>query len=86
MSSRTVVIVVLALVFGGSAAVGVNILRSQNPGAATPTVQVVVAASDIPQASTLQHPTNRPVLPSGDSGASSTLAERDPASTTTSPW
>ena len=47
MSGRTIVIAVLALVFGGSAAVGVNLLYNQAPVTKTETVPVVVAAHDI---------------------------------------
>src|SRR5262249_39388302 len=45
MSTRTIIIGVLALVFGGSAAVGVNLLyKGQEPPAET--VSIVVAARD----------------------------------------
>src|SRR5262245_14563471 len=48
MSARTMMVVALALVFGGSAAVGVNSLRRQAPVAAkVETVTVYVAAADI---------------------------------------
>src|SRR5690348_13711357 len=48
-------VVVLALFFGGSAAVGINALRSAPPPAAAgpETVPVVVAAVDVPRFSTL---------------------------------
>jgi pilus assembly protein CpaB len=52
MSFRTGLIVVLAVVFGVSAAAGVNILRSA-PSAQVETVPVVVAAADIPRFTTL---------------------------------
>jgi len=51
MSPRSILIVILALVFGASAAVGVNALRNQEqPAAPAPpeTVPVLVAALDIP--------------------------------------
>jgi len=51
MSARSVIILVLALLFGGSAAVGVNLLRLR-PGMANPkvdTVPVVVAIADVPR-------------------------------------
>jgi pilus assembly protein CpaB len=47
VSGRTILIAVLALTFGGSAAVGVNLLYNQAPAAPTETVAVVVAANDI---------------------------------------
>ena len=47
MSGRTIMIAVLALTFGGSAAVGVNLLYNQAPATPTETVAVVVAAHDI---------------------------------------
>lgn len=53
MSPRTLLIVLLALVFGGSAAVGVNML---NRGPAAPTVEtvpVVVALMDVPRGALL---------------------------------
>src|SRR3954452_3093029 len=57
MTPRTFLIITLALVSGGSAAVGVNTLRNQNnqgPGAAKPdTVPMVVAAVDIPRGVTV---------------------------------
>jgi pilus assembly protein CpaB len=46
MSFRTVLVVALALILGGSAAVGITNLRNQAPPADT--VPVLVAASDIP--------------------------------------
>jgi pilus assembly protein CpaB len=42
---RTVLVVVLALVFGGSAAVGINALRNQESGPPTETVPILVAAA-----------------------------------------
>jgi len=54
MSFRSVLVVALALVFGGSAAVGVSALRQQAPAAAPPeTVPVVVAAVDVPRGTVL---------------------------------
>jgi pilus assembly protein CpaB len=54
MSLRSVLVVVLALFFGGSAAVGINALRSPPPPASAPeTVPVVVAAADVPRFTTL---------------------------------
>jgi pilus assembly protein CpaB len=47
VSGRTILIAVLALTFGGSAAVGVNLMYNQAPATATETVAVVVAANDI---------------------------------------
>jgi pilus assembly protein CpaB len=47
MSARTILIAVLALTFGGSAAVGVNLLYNQAPSAPAETTAVVVAADDI---------------------------------------
>ena len=47
MSGRTILIGVLALIFGGSAAVGVNLMYNQAPAPPTETVAVVVAAKDI---------------------------------------
>jgi pilus assembly protein CpaB len=47
VSARTILIAVLALTFGGSAAVGVNLLYNQAPATPTETVAVVVAANDI---------------------------------------
>ncbi len=52
MSLRSVLVVVLALFFGGSAAIGINALRAPPP-AAVETVPVVVAAVDVPRFSTL---------------------------------
>ena len=50
MSPRSVAIAVLALTFGGSAAVGVNILyKQQGSAASVETVPVVVAKVDIPR-------------------------------------
>jgi pilus assembly protein CpaB len=49
MSPRTLLVVLLALVFGGSAAVGVNSLVTNPPGAKGEVVPVVVAAVDIPR-------------------------------------
>jgi pilus assembly protein CpaB len=47
---RTILIVLLALVFGASAAVGVGNLRNRDPEAAkNETVPVVVAAADVPR-------------------------------------
>jgi pilus assembly protein CpaB len=51
MSTRTVLIVVLALLFGGSAAIGINLVRNQ--AAPVETVDVVVAVADIPRGTTL---------------------------------
>jgi hypothetical protein len=45
MSFRTVLVVVLALVFGVSAAAGINCLRAPQPAAVIETVPVVVAAA-----------------------------------------
>jgi pilus assembly protein CpaB len=54
VSIRSVLVVVLALFFGGSAAIGINALRAPPPqGSTTETVPVVVAAVDIPRFSTL---------------------------------
>jgi len=54
MTVRSVLVVALALVFGGSAAVGVSALRQQAPAAAPPeTVPVVVAAVDVPRGTVL---------------------------------
>jgi pilus assembly protein CpaB len=47
VSSRTVLVVALALVCGGAAAVGVNILINEPAAAGADTVPVVVAAVDI---------------------------------------
>ncbi|MFO0841665.1 MAG: Flp pilus assembly protein CpaB [Gemmataceae bacterium] len=52
MSLRTLVIVALALVFGGSAAVGISRLRPPSE-APTDTVPIVVAAVDIPRGRTV---------------------------------
>jgi pilus assembly protein CpaB len=52
VSLRSVLVVVLALFFGGSAAIGINALRAPPP-AAIETVPVVVAAVDVPRFSTL---------------------------------
>lgn len=52
MSFRTILIVVLALAFGGSAAVGVNLLIRQNALAAE-TVPILVAAKDVPRGAPL---------------------------------
>lgn len=50
MSFRTGLIVLLALVCGGSAAVGINMLRNQDPPSSkAETVAVLVAARDIPR-------------------------------------
>jgi pilus assembly protein CpaB len=47
---RSILIVVLAVVFGGTAAIGVTSLRSQGePAPAPETVPVVVAAADVPR-------------------------------------
>ena len=49
MTPRTILVVFLALVFGGSAAVGINSLRNQAPPAPKPeTVPILVATVDIP--------------------------------------
>jgi pilus assembly protein CpaB len=53
VSLRSVLVVVLALFFGGSAAIGINALRAPPPGAAVETIPVVVAAVDVPRFSTL---------------------------------
>src|SRR4051812_12598084 len=54
MSIRSILVVALALVFGGSAAVGVSALRQQAPAAApAETVPVVVAAVDVPRGTVL---------------------------------
>jgi pilus assembly protein CpaB len=54
MSIRTILIVLLALVFGGSAAVGINKLRTPPPPPPEPeTVPVVVAAKEVPRATTV---------------------------------
>jgi pilus assembly protein CpaB len=52
MSTRTILIGVLALTFGGSAAVGVNLLYHQGPGdLRSDSVTVAVAARDVPRGS-----------------------------------
>src|SRR4051794_7154349 len=49
MTPRTILVVMLALVFGGSAAVGINSLRHPAPAPTkSDTVTVLVAAVDIP--------------------------------------
>ena len=48
MRLQTFLVLVLALVFGGSAAVGINSLRSQEATPKADTVAVVVATADIP--------------------------------------
>jgi pilus assembly protein CpaB len=49
LTPRTILVVILALVFGGSAAVGINSLRQPPPPTNKPeTVPVLVAAVDIP--------------------------------------
>jgi pilus assembly protein CpaB len=55
MSIRTLFVVAFALVFGGSAAMGVNSLVNTNRGAGSTieTVPVVVAAVDIPRGGTI---------------------------------
>src|SRR5262249_19348102 len=53
VSVRTVLIVILALVFGLSAAVGVGMMRGPLAQAATETVPVVVAAADVARFSTV---------------------------------
>jgi pilus assembly protein CpaB len=57
MSLRSVLVVLLALVFGASAAIGVTMLRNNAPAEAPPppveTVPVVVAAVDVPRFTTL---------------------------------
>src|SRR4051812_32310934 len=55
MSARSVIILILALMFGGSAAVGVNLLRLR-PGqqnTKVDTVPVLVAVADVPRGQTL---------------------------------
>ena len=54
MSLRTILIVALALTFGGSAAVGVNMLRKKDDTPKAATTAVVVAAAEIPQAGTVE--------------------------------
>lgn len=55
MSTRTALVVAFALVFGGSAAMGVNSLVNSNrtAGQQVETVPVVVAATDIPRGGTI---------------------------------
>jgi len=53
VSIRTVLIMALALVFGGSAAVGIGKLRAPQTVAAPETVAVVVAAVDVPRFTTV---------------------------------
>jgi pilus assembly protein CpaB len=53
MSLRTVLVVALALVFGGSAAVGINKIIQAPPASGPETVAVVVAAADVPRFTTL---------------------------------
>ncbi len=56
MNGRTIIVVVLALVFGGSAAMGVNLLRSK-PAEAKVVVEtqtILVAAVEIPRGATFQ--------------------------------
>ncbi|HZT82504.1 MAG TPA: Flp pilus assembly protein CpaB, partial [Gemmataceae bacterium] len=53
MSVRTVLIVVLALVFGGSAAIGIGSFYKAPTAAPVDTVPVVVAAADVPRFSTV---------------------------------
>jgi pilus assembly protein CpaB len=54
MSLRTVLVIVLALICGGSAAIGINTLRNHAPESANPElVSVVVAATDIARGSTI---------------------------------
>jgi pilus assembly protein CpaB len=50
---RTWLIGVLSLVFGGSAAVGVHAVRSQPGEAKADTVEVIVAAADVPRGTTI---------------------------------
>ena len=50
MSARSIIAVMLALVFGGSAAVGVNTYVNKVPAAVNADmVKVVVAAADLPR-------------------------------------
>jgi pilus assembly protein CpaB len=49
MSARSLIMITLALVFGGSAAVGVNQLVQKPPGPKLDTVDVLVAAMDLPR-------------------------------------
>ncbi len=54
MTARTLLIMLLALVCGGSAALGINLLLHRGPAAAeAETVPVVVAACDIPRGASL---------------------------------
>jgi pilus assembly protein CpaB len=53
VSIRSILIVALALVFGGSAAVGVNTLVKRPTAPKLDTVPVVVAAADIPRGGTI---------------------------------
>ena len=55
MSFRTVLIVVLALMFGGAAALGINVLRNQQAAGSGQdnTVPIVVATVDIPRYTTI---------------------------------
>src|SRR5262245_59705935 len=53
MSIRTLMIVALALVFGGSAAVGIGKLRPDSEGGKADTVSIVVTAIDIPRGRTI---------------------------------
>jgi pilus assembly protein CpaB len=54
VSIRTILVVILALVFGGSAAVGINTLRNSAPEGPRPdTVALLVAAVDVPRFATL---------------------------------
>jgi len=53
VSVRTILIAVLALAFGTSAAVGVNVLRNRVGGPKVDQVAVVVASGDIPRFTTL---------------------------------
>src|SRR5262249_30531527 len=47
MSTRTVLIIALALVFGGSAAIGINTLRTPPEGPQAEGVPVVVTTKDV---------------------------------------
>jgi pilus assembly protein CpaB len=53
VSARTVTIVLLALVFGGSAAYGINYLIRRPAAPKVDTVSVVVAAADVPRFTSL---------------------------------
>ncbi len=53
MSLRSIVVVALALIFGGSAALGIHTLRNQGAGMSADTVPVVVATADIPRGATI---------------------------------